>query len=260
MTTTFNTYQLPKVWPITLHRPADGIRPHLHFNTQTFVSPFTRNTQTAQWPGALWNAEAAFPPIDGQRGAVAKQLHAFITSLRGGGGRFVFPAYTCRYAPPEPLQPERVTLIPFTADTANVRADSTRYTADRTRWQYETVFNVTSCPDVLTIEGVLLLNSGKAPLEVGSFISWDEAAAGTFVDRHMHQVIAMSYTPTTGAAVLTVEPAMTHLPTPATPMHVHAPSAVYRMVDDAQAVLRKAGSQVSFGFTAVQSRPIKLVV
>lgn len=260
MATTFTTYQLPKLWPITLHRPADGTLPALRHNTQQFASPFSLTAQTLQWPGSVWGFEAGFPPIG--RDDVKRTLHAFITSLRGAGGRFIFPAYTCRYAPPAPLQAERVTLIPFTADTTHITADTTRYTADATRVQLETVFTVTTCPDALTITGYLMLNSGKAPLQVGSFISWDEADAttGAFVHRHMHEVVAMVTTPSTGATTLTVEPAMRHLPTPATPMHVYAPSSVYRMVDDSQAVMRRAGSNVSFSFAAVESAPLRIEV
>ena len=258
--TTFTTYQLPKLWPITLHRPADGTLPSLRHNTQQFASPFSLNSQTLQWPGSVWGVEAGFPPIG--REDVKRTLYAFITSLRGAGGRFIFPAYTCRYAPPAPLQAERVTLIAFTADTTHITADSTRYTADATRVQLETVFTVSTCPDALTIQGYLMHNSGRAPLQVGGFISWDEADAttGVFVHRHLHMVVDMATTPTTGATTLTVEPAMRYLPTPATPMHVYAPSMVCRMVDDGQAVMRRAGSNVSFGFTGVESAPLRIQV
>jgi hypothetical protein len=258
--TTFTTYQLPKLWPITLHRPADGTLPSLRHNTQQFASPFSLNSQTLQWPGSVWGVEAGFPPIG--REDVKRTLYAFITSLRGAGGRFIFPAYTCRYVPPAPLQAERVTLIAFTADTTHITADSTRYTADATRVQLETVFTVSTCPDALTIQGYLMHNSGRAPLQVGGFISWDEADAttGVFVHRHLHIVVDMTTTPTTGATTLTVEPAMRYLPTSATPMHVYAPSMVCRMVDDGQAVMRRAGSNVSFGFTGVESAPLRIQV
>jgi hypothetical protein len=256
--TTFTTYDLPKVWPITTLRTADVTLPHLLQNTQRFSSPFSRNTQTLQWPGALWEISANFPPITS--GDTLAKLHAFITSLRGGGGTFIFPVYTCRYSPAAPLQPERVTMIPLTADITTITADTEMVTADATMVQMETVFTVTTCPDVLTINGYLMLNSGRAPLKVGSFISWDESSSGTFVDRHLHEITAMTYTPTTGATTLTVEPAMMFLPTPSTPIHVYAPGGVYQMVDDGQAVIRKAGSSASFGFSAIQKHPIRITI
>lgn len=258
MATTFTTYQLPKVWPIAKLRPADITLPHLRFNTQKFTSPFTGNTQTAQWPGALWEVSANFPPM--VKGGATSELHAFITSLRGSGGRFLFPVYSCRYAPAAPLQADRVTLIPFRVDTTKVTADTTAHTADATQIQYETVFTVDACPDVLTINGHLMLNSGQAPLHVGSFLSWDESRDGQFWTRHTHEVIAIDYEPTTGATILTVEPAMAFLPTSATPIHVHAPSIVVSMVDDTQAVIRKAGQQASFGFAAIQSHPTSITI
>lgn len=258
MATSFNTYQIPKVWPITRLRPSDRNIPHLRNNTQSFTSPFTRNTQTLRFPGALWVVNANFPPFN--RPDTQRELHAFITSLDGAGGRFIFPAYTCRYTPPAPLQAERVTFVPLTADITTITADTTRVTADRISTQLETIFSVSACPDNYTISGYLQFNSGKAPLRVGSFISWDESDGGVFVDRHMHEVVAMTYAPTTGAAVLTVRPAMTYQPTPATQVHTYAPSVVLRMVDDDQAIMQKAGSAVSVGFSAIQSRPVRITI
>ena len=53
----------------------------------------------------------------------------------------------------------------------------------------------------------------RAPLQVGSYISWDDASGW----RHLHTVTAMTHTVSTGAAVLTVAPPMRALPT----QHAH---------------------------------------
>jgi hypothetical protein len=183
-------------------------------------------------------------------------LRAFFGKLRGGAGRFYFPAYPCRYAPPAMYQPERVTIIPLTADSGTITADTTLITADATTIQFETTFGVSTCPDNETIVGTLWLNSRRAPLEVGGYISWDDAS-GT---RHLHLLVGLEHNTGTGLATLTVEPPMRDVPTPATPMHVHAPSAILGLVDDGQGALREAARLSTFTLEAVQRFPLNITV
>jgi hypothetical protein len=194
--------------------------------------------------------EAAFPPI--RPGVVLDGFEAFIARLRGGAGRFLFPAYSCRYSPPAIGQPERVTMIPLTTDNTFITCDSTVITADMTEIQMESVFTVSSCPDTVTIIGTLWFNSRRHPVGLNSWISWDDATDW----RHLHKIVDLEHDVTTGAATLTVEPPMRALPTPSTPMHVHAPSGVFQLNDDAQGHSRRSGRQTSFSISAQQSFPV----
>jgi hypothetical protein len=238
-------------WP-RMVKPSD-ITLHLRFSTSTFTSPYTGTSQTTELPGALHQLEAGFPAVPA---AQLPELRAFVASLRGGAGRFVFPALSCRYAPRSLGAPLRVTLIPLTADDASVTADTTNITADATTVQLESVFTMATTPDDHTITGTLWLNSRRAPLQLGAPISWDDATGW----RHLHTVVAMAHDTATGACTLTVEPPMRERPTPATPIDVHAPSGIFRLADDGQAALRRAGRQTSFSIAAVQAFPITVTV
>lgn len=236
-------------WPRTV-KPAE-IGLHLRYNTSSFTSPFTRTTQTTELPGALHQLEASFPSV--QKTQVG-ELRAFFATLRGSAGRFIFPAHPCRYAPPAMYAAERVTLMPLTADDTHITADTTLITADATHVAYEAQFGVSSCPDSVTIIGTLWLNSRRAPLQVGSYISWDDATGW----RHLHVVTDMDLNTATGYTALTVEPPMRALPTPATPMHVHAPSGVFMLADDGQGALRMAATLASFSLAATQAFPLQV--
>lgn len=251
MPTTYTARGLP-VQPLPFFlKPAESAL-NIQAHTSVFSSPFTRTTQTVDLPGALWVLEATFPPVYDP--AKVDELRAWSAKLRGRAGRFLFPAYACRYAPPLAGMPERVTMIPLCVDTTDITADSTLITADATRIQMETTFTVDDCPDNLTIVGTLWLNSRRAPLRVGSYIAWDDADDW----RHLHVVVDLVHDVTTGAATLTVEPPMRALPTPATPIHVHAPAGIFQLSDDAAAALRQAGRMVSFSLSATQSYPIEV--
>jgi len=236
-------------WPNQL-KPSD-ITLHLRYNTSSFTSPFTRTSQTTELPGALHEVSASVPSLSP---AAARAARAFVASLRGMAGRFVFPAYACRYAPPAMYAAERTTIIPFTADCNTLTADTTLHRADATTIAYETNFTVTSCPSSTTINGTLWLNSDRAPLQVGGFISWDDATGW----RHLHVVTDLVHTATTGAATLTVAPPMRAQPGPSTPMHVHAPSGVFMLTADAEGALRQAGNTWGLTVSAVQAFPLQV--
>jgi len=133
-------------------KPAD-LAINLQANTSVFASPFTRTTQTMDLPGALWTFEASFPPLrdPGKLG----ELKAAVARSRGRAGRWLVPAYSCRYAPPLAGLPERATILPLTADDEFITADSTLVRADATQIRMETVLPVSSCPDRGTISGTL---------------------------------------------------------------------------------------------------------
>lgn len=238
-------------WPRLVK--ASEITLHLQYNTATFTSPYTRTSQTTELPGALHQVEASFPAVVA---AHVGELRAFFASLRGGAGRFIFPALPCRYAPRALGAPLRVTVLPLTVDDAHITADDTHITADATTVPLEAVFTASTCPDDNTIVGTLWLNSQRAPLQVGSPVSWDDATHW----RHLHTVVAMEHNRTTGACTLTVEPPMRERPTPSTPIDVHAPSGIFRLTDDGQGALRQAGRTTSFTVSAVQAFPISISV
>lgn len=249
MATLYTARGLPVLpWPQRI-RPAE-IGAHLQFSTSAFVSPFTRTAQTTELPGALFQVDVSFPPIGGP---LLGEFRAFIGKLRGGAGRFYFPAHCCTYTPPAQYQPERVTIIPLTADRTTITADSTEISADATEVQYETVFTTSHCPDAVTIVGTLWLNSNERPVAPGGYISWDDATGW----RHLHLIVDVQRGMV--ETTLTVEPPMRAQPTPATPMHVHAPSGIYRLVDDGQGAIRQAAGKGSFTVSAVEARPLEIV-
>jgi hypothetical protein len=240
-----------RAWPHTIK--ATEVAFNLRYSTSAFTSPFTRTTQTTELPGALHLLEASFPSV---KASQVGELRAFFASLRGSAGRFIFSAYPCRYAPPVPYGAERITLLPLTCDDAFISCDSTLISCDATQIQMETVFTVSSCPDAETILGTLWLNGRRYPLEIGSYIAWDDSEG----IRHLHLVVALEHDATTGDATLTVEPPMREQPTPATPMHVHAPGAIFMLADDGQGALRQAATVHSFSISAMQWFPAALGV
>ena len=251
--TTYTARGLPvQSWPHQL-KPTE-IALNIRAHTSVFSSPFTRTTQTVDLPGALWMLEANFPPI--RAADTVRELRAWTARLRGRAGRFLFPAYTCRYAPPLAGLPERQTWFPLTADNADgyLTADNAGLTADATRMQMETTFTLLDTIGATQLRGVLLFNSRRHPLGIGSYIAWDDAEDW----RHLHMVVGMDLDPVTNIAVLDVEPPMRALPTPSTPIHVHAPAGIFQLTDDAAADLRQAGRLVSITLSAVQSFPLEV--
>jgi hypothetical protein len=235
-------------WP-TASKPAE-VTMHLRFNTGAFTSPFTRTTQTIEWPGALFDLSATFPPANSD---TAKAMRSFFASLRGMAGRFYFGAYPCRYSPASMYASERVTVIALTADYTTVTADSTQNTADATTIEMESQFTVTRAT-ATTITGTLWINSNRYPLQVGSYLSFDDARGW----RHLHIVTAM--TSPSGATTLTVEPPMRALPTASTPIHVHQPSGIFMLTDDAQGAMNQSMGRFNYSIAAVQSHPLEVTV
>ena len=249
--TTYTARGLP-VQPLPHWLKPSDVALNINAHTSAFTSPFTRTSQTVALPGALFSYEATFPPITNP--AQINELRADSARGRGRSGRWLLPAYSCRYAPPLAGLPERNTPLDLTADNTYITADSTLIRADATRIRMESVFTVSTTPDNVTITGTLWLNSKRHPLTVGGYIAWDDSDDW----RHLHVIVGMVHDETTGAATLTVEPPMRALPGPSTHMHVHAPAGIFQLTDDAAASLRQSGRMVSFSLSAVQSFPLEV--
>ena len=58
---------------------------HLQANTQTFTSPLSRATQSAELPGAMWIATLQMAPMREDRW---RAWSAWVAQLRGAAGRF----------------------------------------------------------------------------------------------------------------------------------------------------------------------------
>lgn len=251
MATTYTARGLP-VQPLPAFLKATDIAVNLQAFTSVFTSPFTRTTQTVVLPGALWLWEGSFAPLDDA--VQADQVRAASARGMGRAGRWLLPAYVCRYAPPLAGLPERTTWLDLRADNTFITADSTLVTADATRIRMETTFTVTSAPDDVTLVGTLWFNSRRHPLREGSFIAWDDADNW----RHLHMVTALVHDVTTGAATLTLSPPMRERPGPSTPIHVHAPAGIFQLTEDMAAAVRQQGRLVSFALSAVQSFPLEV--
>lgn len=82
-------------FPSALLGRAAALNWHLLANTQTFVSPLSRATQSAELPGAVWTAQMQLPTMTEVRW---RAFTAWLVQLRGAAGRFYF-------SPPHALLP-----------------------------------------------------------------------------------------------------------------------------------------------------------
>ncbi|HEX6827843.1 MAG TPA: hypothetical protein VF104_02560, partial [Burkholderiales bacterium] len=82
---------MPLTWPAEFIPAAVSWR--LKPNTQSFSSPLSGHTQTAELPGSRWIAEISMPVMQKPRW---RAWSVFITRLRGPAGRVYFspPQYT----------------------------------------------------------------------------------------------------------------------------------------------------------------------
>lgn len=236
-------------WPAQV-RPR-VVEPNLSYSNAITVNPYNGVTQTQEYDSA---AHTVAVTVESLRGESLSEMRAFLAQLRGVANRFVMGVYPCRYAPNALGAPNRVTQLRLSVDSTTITVDRTDITCDQTLVKYETAFAVNRCPDVVTIEGTLYLNSNQVPLRVGNYISFDDASAW----RHLHLVVGMVHDLPTGLCTLTVEPPMRILPTPVTVMQVHNPSAIWMMGDDAQGMLRVADKFASVTFEARAALPFAL--
>jgi hypothetical protein len=259
MSTSFSTVQAILQWPSAL-RP-NQITLHLQSNTSAFISPYTRSSQTQELAGSLFTLSAGFAPLDTGKAAQARVV---LAKLRGQAGRFYFPATCWGRNVPVAYGADPVTPIALRADLDTITADITTITADATEIAYESLFTADGGgTDPLVLQGTLWLNSGLRPLQEGSYISFDDPTEPHTDGPHrsLHLVVGMAYTPTTGACALTLEPPMLVQPTALTPIHVHNPSGVFRLIDDGQGAMpQRPGHKFELAFSAVQARPLMLTL
>lgn len=164
-------------------------------NTQTFSSPLSNATQTAELPGARWTASVTF------RNRQAPEHRAWmakLAQLRGSSGR-------C-YLSPSFAYP----LMGVGGGTPLVNGGS----------QTGTSLIVDGCP-----------NSVTGWLKVGDYFSFDNGLG----QRELKIVTADVNTDGSGNATITFEPPIRSAPVDNATIEINAPSAVMRLVDDSQA-------------------------
>ncbi|PVY81053.1 hypothetical protein C7414_102381 [Cupriavidus alkaliphilus] len=80
-------------WPVDL-TPSKATW-GLQSNTETFVSPLNRSTQTVERPGARWKATLEFPHMERDK---RRRLEGFLAGLGGMAGRFFLWPHTAPVA------------------------------------------------------------------------------------------------------------------------------------------------------------------
>lgn len=252
MATSFITSAPIQNWPSNV-KP-NNITLHIQSNTARFISPFTRTSQTQENPGAVVTLSAQFPML---REDKARPLRAMLAKLRGSAGRFYFPASRCGYAVPSQYASERLTVIAFTVDTTKIKCDTTRYTIDATVYALESVFTPDGTGSSTTINGTIWTNSGRNPIQVGNYLSFDDSSGW----RQLHMMVDIVSDPVTGLSTIKVEPPMRERPTSLTPIHINYPSGIFMLTDDAQGSIAQMPAGYSqLQIEAVQAFPLKVVV
>lgn len=253
MTTYTTTAGQVLAWPSSLRPNSVTLYPQA--NTASFTSPFTRTTQTQALPGALWQLQASFPPL-GE--AKAAQARAVLAQLRGGTGRFYFSAIGHAHVPGA-MASERTTWRVLDASTDQVTADRDDITADATAIAMQSVFTPTDedCGET-DLAGYLVLNGTRNQLQVGRSISWDDTTGW----RHLHMIVAIRWrNRATGHVQLVLEPPMRERPTSSTPVHIHYPSAIFRLQgDDVGAPTQTPGPYTAITLNAVQAFPLSITL
>jgi hypothetical protein len=233
-------------------RPSSISTP-LAVSNVTHRSPISFTSQTFNNPGAMFGVSAQFPPLTQDQ---HKKANVFISKLRGEAGRFYFPMNCCAYGIPDTFSPERVTLVPFTVDTIEITVDSTRVTVDRTTIPYESFYasdGLSTDPTVIT--GTLWINSGLSRLELDGYLSWDDTAGY----RHLHHIVGIDKVG--GKTNITVEPPMRFIPTASTPIHVKAPSGIFKLTaDNVGALTRGSNGRSEFSVTLEQAWPAQFTL
>lgn len=238
-------------WPMEV-RPSSISTP-LAVSNVTHRSPISFTSQTFNNPGAMFGVSAQFPPLTQDQ---HKKANVFISKLRGESGRFYFPMNCCAYGIPDTFAPERVTIIDFTVDTVEITIDNTNITVDKTTIPYESFYasdGLSTDPTVIT--GTLWINSGLARLEEDGYLSWDDAAGY----RHLHHIVGIE---NVGLKThVTVEPPMRFMPTASTPIHIKAPSGIFKLsADSVGALTRNASGRSEFSVTLEQAWPAQFTI
>lgn len=234
-------------WPVAI-KPTSITAPIMVSST-TFKSPLSFTSQTFTRPAAQFLLNAEFAPLNSKE---QKEILTFIAKLRGQAGRFYFAMNPCAYGIPDAYAPERVTMMPLTADNTEITSDSEEVTVDAENIAYESFFASDGLSDDPTIiTGTLWINSGYSRLEVGNYLSFDDDAGY----RHLHLIVDVV---TSGVTSVTVEPPMRFTPTASTPIHIKAPSGIFKVTEDTVGALtRQATGKGTFSLEAEQAWPAR---
>ena len=246
--TSFTSNAINLKFPIAI-KPTSLSFP-IRVNSTTFRSPFSFTSQTFTRPAAQFVLSAQFAPLSA---AQYKEMLVFIAKLRGESGRFYFPANPCAYGIPDAGEPERVTIIPLTSDNNEITSDNDQITVDAENVAYESLFASNGLStDPTVIKGTLWINSALSPLEVGNYLSFDDDAGY----RHLHLITDKSTA--LNVTSVTVEPPMRFMPTALTPIHIKAPSGIFKLTaDDVGILTKQASGKAEFSLTAEQAWPAR---
>lgn len=186
------------------------------FNTVSMTSPFTRELQTLEYPGAQWQASLSWPVMDE---ADWRKLTAFLIRLRGASGRFNYG-------------PEHATAPQGEDEPAELYFDDDTTFDDETGFYEAPVspFIDGAQTSTTTSLGTAGWEVSATVLQAGDFIGWADANG----DRVLHMVVDDVTSDSTGAASITIEPPARAIPATGTDLDLYWPCCTMRLVDDQQ--------------------------
>lgn len=179
---------------------------YLMANTQTQTSPFDGTTQTVIMPGARWRGTATYL----LQMADFRTLQAFMASLGGRGGRFL-------YGPPQTAR--RATA----AVPGPVQIDGAGQTG--------TVVNLKGFPAATLV------------FEAGDWLSWPDADSRP----QLHQVTAPVTSDGAGLAAVPIAPPIRHSGADSAAVEITAPTGVFMLIGDDQGRATQTGDQPGRG-------------
>ena len=92
----------------------------LQSNTETFVSPLNRATQTVERPGARWKATLEFPHMERDK---RRRLEGFLAGLGGMAGRFFLWPHTAPIADLAALPVDATMMLDFLGQSYQVNGN-----------------------------------------------------------------------------------------------------------------------------------------
>lgn len=208
-------------WPASIV-PA-SVTWRLRANTQSYTSPLSGATQTAELPGARWLADMTLPALDRVRW---RAWSAFAARLRGQAGRVYVGPHQYRGPNSDTWAANPSAL---TADSTAVTADDSTVTVDEF-----TSATVLGTPVVHGAgqTGAALVTSGWTPqvnvMRAGDYLSYD-AGAG----RQMHIVVSdVVRSDDAGRATITVEAPIRTSPAAGAAVEISVPTCVMGLASD----------------------------
>jgi hypothetical protein len=210
-------------WPASI--VPQSVTWRLRANTQSFTSPLSGATQTAELAGARWLADLNLPALDTARW---RAWSAFAARMRGQAGRVYF-------GPPQYSGPQADT---WAADPSAVTCDSTAVTCDSTALTVDALPYATRLGtplvDGAAQTGNSLATDGWEPgitvMRAGDYLSYDTATG-----RSLHIVTdAEVRSDGLGRASIGIEPPIRSAPADNAAIEVQTPSCVMGLLDDDQ--------------------------